>query len=168
MGTLGGRAELMATRVQIEVISGKNLPNNDVAFDITQLGIVAKPSDPYVICSQGGKEVFRTAAVKDSANPEWNHKFSGGVDRWKDMTFTVYDEDTFKEDDYLGTCTVPVASKDNEYTLNASDKVEHRKLGGMDKAASKKKSKLQKEESTLKIKVVVEGDEAPCGECVVQ
>merc|ERR1712176_1724737 len=97
-----------------------------------------------------------------------NHKFSGGVDRWKDMTFTVYDEDTFNQDDYLGTCTVPIASKDDYYTLNASDKVEHRKPGGMEQAASKKKRTLTKELSTLKIKVVVEGDEAPCGECVVQ
>merc|ERR1712061_307833 len=102
---------MASTKVQIEVISGKNLPNLDLAFDISQLGMVSKPSDPYVICSQGDKELFRTETVKDSANPEWNHKFSATIDRRKgDPVFTVFDEDTFKADDYIGRCTVPIAT----------------------------------------------------------
>merc|ERR1711979_177827 len=76
---------------------------------------------------------------------------AGNVDPRKELTFTVYDEDTFNQDDYLGTCTVPIASKDDDYTLNASDKVEHRKPGGMEQAASKKKRTLTKELRMLKI-----------------
>merc|ERR1712187_657587 len=108
----------------------------------------------------------KTETVKDSANPEWNHKFAGNIDPKKgNLTFTVYDEDTFKQDDYIGTCTVPIASKEEDHTLNASDKVQT-KTGGA--TASKKKRKATSEMSTLKIKVVVEGSEAPCLECVVQ
>merc|ERR1712187_10948 len=144
--------------VQIEVISGKNLPNLDMEFEITQLGMVQKPSDPYVICTQGGKELFKTPTVKNSADPEWNHQFAGTVDPTKgDLVFTVYDQDTFKQDDYIGTCTVPIRSKEDDYTLNASSLVKA-KTGGQ--AASKRKRKATSELSTLKIKVVAVGDEA--------
>merc|ERR1712014_207955 len=98
-----------------------NLPNLDFAFDISQMGMVAKASDPYVICSQGDKELFTTEAVKDSENPEWNHKFSGNIDPRKgDLVFTVYDEDTYKADDYIGKCTVPIANKEDSYSLAAN------------------------------------------------
>merc|ERR1712050_309121 len=121
---------------------------------------------PYVICTQGGKELFKTPTVNNSADPEWNHKFAGTVNPTKgDFVFTVYDQDTFKQDDYIGTRTVPIASKEADYTLNASTLVKA-KSGGQ--AASKRKTKATSEVSTLKIKVVAEGDEAPCGDCVVQ
>merc|ERR1712099_99490 len=112
------------------VISATNLANLDVAFDLSQLGMVAKASDPYVICSQKGKELFTTETVTDSANPEWNHKFSGNIDSSKgDLVFTVYDKDTFTADDFIGQCTVPVRTTKKNYSLTANE-VKKTKRGG--------------------------------------
>merc|ERR1712066_509286 len=147
-----------------------NLPNLDMAFDISQLGMVSKPSDPYVVCSQGDKELFRTETVKDSANPEFNHKFSGTIDRRKgDLVFTVFDEDTFKADDFIGKCTVPIATtKKNEgsYSLTANE-VKKTKRGG-DMPSTKKSRKKTSEASTLNIKVVVEAELDCFGDCAMQ
>merc|ERR1712050_435579 len=144
--------------------------NLDMAFDISQLGMVSRPSDPYVICSQGDKELFRTETVKDSANPEFNHKFSGTIDRRKgDLVFTVFDEDTFKADDYIGRCTVPIATtKKNEgsYSLTANEVKKGKR--GVDMPHTKKR-KPTAEGSTLQVKVMVEGGDVDCfGDCVVQ
>merc|ERR1712056_62139 len=161
------RVIMAGKKVQIEVISGQNLPNLDFAFDISQLGVVAKASDPYVICSQGGKELFTTEAVKDTENPEWNHKFSGNIDPRKgDLVFTVYDKDTFTADDYIGRCTVPVATTKKNYSLTANE-VKKTKKGG-DMPSTNKSRRKTSEASTLKIKVVVESELDCFGDCAVQ
>mmetsp|Transcript_72632 Transcript_72632/g.126093 ORF Transcript_72632/g.126093 Transcript_72632/m.126093 type:complete len:172 (-) Transcript_72632:88-603(-) len=165
------------TKVQIEVISGKNMPETDVAFDPSKfnfktMGLVAAPADPFVVCSQAGKALFKTKAITDAKNPVWNHKEILDLDRSKgDLTFTVYDEDSGDvlemvtnreaQSDFIGQCTVPLKSCNSDFGLAPPTA----SVPGKTKKAPKKK--IQPGECSLQVKLVVE-DAGCCGGCSIQ
>eukprot|EP00440_Ansanella_granifera_P022228 gb/GFBE01024148.1/.p1 GENE.gb/GFBE01024148.1/~~gb/GFBE01024148.1/.p1 ORF type:complete len:350 (+),score=39.05 gb/GFBE01024148.1/:1-1050(+) len=88
--------------LRVIIYGAKNLVNKDTAR-------WEKPdcSDPYVICEIPGKPRGRiiTPVVWDTLHPVWNyesrvHDFVAASDK---LVFTVYDRDTDKRDDLLGS-----------------------------------------------------------------
>ncbi|CAE7034016.1 gpmA [Symbiodinium sp. CCMP2592] len=67
-------------------------------------------SDPYVKCTVSGKGSgeFRTPTLSNIRAEviKWNHLEKIQLKHGDSLDFTVYDEDTGKSDDFLGTCTL--------------------------------------------------------------
>merc|ERR1711872_638068 len=67
-------------------------------------------ADPYVTLSMG-KQTDKSATVKNSHNPEWNHKAAFDVDETTphEINISVFDEDVGK-DDSLGNAVLDISS----------------------------------------------------------
>lgn len=65
-------------------------------------------SDPFVVITMGEQKV-KTRVIKNNCNPEWNDELTLSI---KDLNvpiiLTVYDKDTFTEDDYMGDAGIVV------------------------------------------------------------
>mmetsp|Transcript_45667 Transcript_45667/g.141614 ORF Transcript_45667/g.141614 Transcript_45667/m.141614 type:complete len:172 (-) Transcript_45667:87-602(-) len=166
------------TKVQIEVISGQNMPMTDTVFDASKfdfktMGLVAAPADPFVVCMQGEQVLFRTKALTDAVNPVWNHKEVKMIDKSKgDLKFVVFDADEGDmveaivkretENDWIGEVTVPLKSCMQTFSLVPPPPPPP----GAKKSKSAKKKPVGKGECALKLKIVVE-DAGCCGGCSV-
>ncbi|CAI9760221.1 unnamed protein product [Fraxinus pennsylvanica] len=65
-------------------------------------------SDPYVKL-QLGRQRFRTKVVKKCLNPSWCEEFTFKVDDLKEeIVISVFDEDKYLIDDYIGYIKVPI------------------------------------------------------------
>ncbi|CAH1417019.1 unnamed protein product [Lactuca virosa] len=65
-------------------------------------------SDPYVVATLDHQKT-KTKVVKDDCNPVWNDVLTLAIKYPKEpIKLTVYDKDTFSEDDNLGTANVDV------------------------------------------------------------
>ncbi|KAL4586719.1 hypothetical protein LXL04_011362 [Taraxacum kok-saghyz] len=65
-------------------------------------------SDPYVVATLDNQKT-KTKVVKDDCNPVWNDVLTLAIkDPKVPIQLTVYDKDTFSEDDNLGTANVDV------------------------------------------------------------
>ncbi|CAI9278492.1 unnamed protein product [Lactuca saligna] len=65
-------------------------------------------SDPYVVATLDHQKT-KTKVVKDDCNPVWNDVLTLAIkDPKEPIKLTVYDKDTFSEDDNLGTANVDV------------------------------------------------------------
>eukprot|EP00439_Symbiodinium_sp_Y106_P073097 s90_g13.t1 len=96
---------LMRYSLEVEICSSRGLRN----ADWMTLG-VGGTSDPYCICQVigAGKTEFRTKTIDNTVEPEFSNVddfFEGDV-----LLFRVYDEDTGKEDDFLGQVELPTCS----------------------------------------------------------
>mmetsp|Transcript_95162 Transcript_95162/g.269366 ORF Transcript_95162/g.269366 Transcript_95162/m.269366 type:complete len:138 (-) Transcript_95162:265-678(-) len=91
----------MAQKVQIVIHAAKNVPNRDGSW-------FTGVSDPYCVVSMPNKSepLCRTKTINDNLNPVWNESFIVDYDGQSSLTFSVWDSDWGKEDDFLGTCVV--------------------------------------------------------------
>lgn len=68
-------------------------------------------SDPYCICELQGKPEsakIQTQVIQNDCNPTWNYEAAlPDYEFGDDLVFKVYDKDTGKSDDFLGTLTLP-------------------------------------------------------------
>jgi len=67
-------------------------------------------SDPYCVCEIDGKPAvkIKTKTVANSLNPAWNHEGQlVGYTPRDSLTFSIYDSDIGKSDDFLGRMTLP-------------------------------------------------------------
>ncbi|OXA52061.1 uncharacterized protein LOC110852799 [Folsomia candida] len=91
-------------------VSASGLPTKD------DVGFIPGNSDPYVIITAtdgiSGKErdVGRSTTVSSTSNPNWGDVFQFQWDRKKDqrLHFKIYDDDTLREDDKLGSAWIEV------------------------------------------------------------
>eukprot|EP00416_Gambierdiscus_australes_P036752 CAMPEP_0171108468 /NCGR_PEP_ID=MMETSP0766_2-20121228/69008_1 /TAXON_ID=439317 /ORGANISM="Gambierdiscus australes, Strain CAWD 149" /LENGTH=171 /DNA_ID=CAMNT_0011570011 /DNA_START=62 /DNA_END=577 /DNA_ORIENTATION=+ len=166
------------TKVQIEVISGTNMPMTDTVFDASKfdfksMGLVAAPADPFVVCMQGSQVLFKTKAITDAVNPVWNHKETRELDRSKgDLKFVVFDADEGdvletivkreSENDWIGEVTVPLRSVAQSFSLVPPTAPPP----GAKSTKKAQKKKIGKDECSLKLKIVVE-ESGCCGGCSV-
>lgn len=66
-------------------------------------------SDPYVKL-QLGKSKARTRVIRKTLNPSWNEEFTFKVDDLsEELHISLWDEDKFLVDDFLGQVKVPVS-----------------------------------------------------------
>ncbi|XP_073153905.1 C2 and GRAM domain-containing protein At1g03370-like isoform X2 [Henckelia pumila] len=94
-------------KLLVRVIEARNLPAMD------QNGF----SDPYVKL-QLGKQRYRSKVIKKCLNPSWCEEFYFKVDDLKEeLLISVFDEDMFFNDDFIGEVKVPISwvfeAKDN-------------------------------------------------------
>ncbi|GMI75190.1 C2-domain ABA-related 9 [Hibiscus trionum] len=69
---------------------------------------VTGASDPYVVISTDAQKV-KTRLLKKNCNPEWNEELTLHIkDLDAPITLTVYDKDTFSEDDPMGTAEIDI------------------------------------------------------------
>ncbi|XAR72226.1 hypothetical protein NMG60_11018796 [Bertholletia excelsa] len=65
-------------------------------------------SDPYVTVSNG-EQTVKTRVVKNSINPEWNDELTLPIKDINDpLVLSVYDKDTFTEDDKMGDAEIGI------------------------------------------------------------
>merc|ERR1712176_1484206 len=93
------------------------------------MGMVAAPSDPFVVVVHGGKVLLRTPTVQDDVDPIWNHEEEKEIDPTKgNLHCIVFDDDQGEgiaflqrntDDDYIGKCEVPLQTHTKEYVLEA-------------------------------------------------
>mmetsp|Transcript_86728 Transcript_86728/g.240559 ORF Transcript_86728/g.240559 Transcript_86728/m.240559 type:complete len:1129 (+) Transcript_86728:53-3439(+) len=91
--------------LKVKIVSARGLRAADLA-------IMGGKSDPYCVCEIPGKSSsqFKTAVVKKSLQPEWNHEQElAGYEVGDSIMFTVYDHDYGKTDDLLGKFVLPSA-----------------------------------------------------------
>ncbi|PSR88150.1 Protein C2-DOMAIN ABA-RELATED 7, N-terminally processed like [Actinidia chinensis var. chinensis] len=63
-------------------------------------------SDPYVVITMGHQKL-KTGVVKNNCNPVWNDVLTLSIkDVHTPILLTVYDKDTFTEDDKMGDATI--------------------------------------------------------------
>ncbi|KAE8719639.1 Gag-pro-like protein [Hibiscus syriacus] len=85
--------------LRIKVIKGFNLAVRDK---------VSGTSDPYVVITTAGQKV-KTRVLKKNCNPEWNDELTLQIkDLNAPITLTVYDKDTFSDDDAMGTTAIDI------------------------------------------------------------
>lgn len=99
----------------VTVVRATNLKRADVVGS----------SDPYVVISNGYDEI-RSKTVYDNLNPVWNEELKVSVeDKSKPLLLKVFDEDTVKSDDFLGSCDVDLSrvpdSKETEVWCELTD-----------------------------------------------
>jgi len=103
-------------------LSANNLATKD------DVGFIPGNSDPYVVITlaegPSGKEkdVGRTSTVTSSSSPTWGDVFNINWDKNRDqrLHFKIYDDDTLREDDKLGSAWIEVndfIAKGNSYTF---------------------------------------------------
>merc|ERR1712151_1007671 len=132
-------------------ISGRNMPSLDQALNFSKARVEKTPSDPYVVVSQGAVEVFKTETIEDSSDPVWKKVWKGQLDPSKPLTFTVFDEDTFTADDFIGKCNVPLRlTAEQEFLLEPSPPP-----APTGKVSKSKKKKIGKNECALRLKIVM-------------
>ncbi|XP_077237557.1 C2 and GRAM domain-containing protein At1g03370-like [Tasmannia lanceolata] len=86
-------------KLTVHVIEARNL----LAMDFNG------SSDPYVKI-QLGKYRFRTKVVKKCLNPLWDEEFCFRVEDLKEeLTISVFDEDKYFNDDFVGQMKVPIS-----------------------------------------------------------
>ncbi|KAK9750290.1 hypothetical protein RND81_02G184900 [Saponaria officinalis] len=89
--------ESMIGLIKIKVIKGTNL----VVKDSTS-------SDPYVVITMASQKV-KTRHVKNDCNPRWNDEVTLAVyDLDVPINLTVYDKDTFTDDDKMGEAQIDI------------------------------------------------------------
>ncbi|KAF8407633.1 hypothetical protein HHK36_006766 [Tetracentron sinense] len=77
--------------LRVRVCRGINLAVRDV-----------RTSDPYVVILMG-KQRLKTNVIKKNLNPEWNEDLTLYIDDPNlPIVLTVYDKDTFSQDDKMG------------------------------------------------------------------
>ncbi|XP_058079012.1 protein C2-DOMAIN ABA-RELATED 4-like [Magnolia sinica] len=77
--------------LRVRVVKGINLAIRDV-----------RTSDPYVVLKMG-KQKLKTRVMKKNVNPEWNEDLTFSIaDPTLPIKLTVYDKDTFSQDDKMG------------------------------------------------------------------
>jgi len=113
-------AELYEEGVTISVQSASDLPDTDTFGQ----------SDPYVICKDEYEEEddFQTKTVHGAgANPVWTQ---GGGDGWlstweagEDVHCEIWDEDTGRMDDLMGTFTIPAKVLDGVERLKDDEEI---------------------------------------------
>ncbi|KAI7724983.1 hypothetical protein M8C21_009126 [Ambrosia artemisiifolia] len=87
-------------KLLVRVIEARNVPAMD------QNG----SSDPYVKLKLGNQR-FKTKVVKKCLNPSWCEEFSFKVEDLKEqLVVSVFDEDKFFSDDFVGSVKIPVSS----------------------------------------------------------
>ncbi|XP_076882817.1 C2 and GRAM domain-containing protein At1g03370-like [Bidens hawaiensis] len=87
-------------KLLVRVIEARNMPPMDPNGS----------SDPYVKLKLGHQR-FKTKVVKKSLNPSWCEEFSFKVEDLKEqLVVSVFDEDKFFSDDFVGSVKVPVSS----------------------------------------------------------
>mmetsp|Transcript_87387 Transcript_87387/g.270541 ORF Transcript_87387/g.270541 Transcript_87387/m.270541 type:complete len:172 (+) Transcript_87387:71-586(+) len=166
------------TKVQIEVVSGRNMPMTDTVFDASKfdfktMGLVAAPADPFVVCMQGKEVLFRTKTLQDAVNPVWNHKEIKEIDKSKgDLKFVVFDADEGDvlevmvkretENDWIGEVVVPVSNCSQTFSLVPPPPPPP----GAKASKKPKKKTIGKDECSLTLKIAVQ-DEGCCGGCSV-
>ncbi|GER44660.1 calcium-dependent lipid-binding family protein [Striga asiatica] len=83
--------------LKIRVIRGINLAVRDT-----------RTSDPYVAVECGSQRV-KTGVVKDNCNPVWNEELTIYIkDLNAPITISVYDKDTFTNDDNMGNAKIDI------------------------------------------------------------
>lgn len=94
-------------KLLVRLIEARNLP----AMDPNGF------SDPYVKL-QLGKQRYRSKVIKKCLNPSWCEEFYFKVDDLKEeLLISVFDEDKFFNDDFIGEVKVPIS-----WVLEAKDK----------------------------------------------
>jgi len=67
-------------------------------------------SDPYVLTFLDGEKKARTHTIDDTGDPVWNQDLNIKPEgNPQNILFRIYDEDTFKKDDFIGEVSVPLA-----------------------------------------------------------
>merc|ERR1719401_1365880 len=146
------------------------MPMSDTVFDSSQfnlknMGLVAAPADPFVVCVHNQKVIFKTKTITDDLNPVWNHKSDIEIDpKLGPLQFIVFDEDTNDtlekvlqrsgDDDYIGMCTVELKSTPNEgqefdLQFSPDQKKEQTKTGKKKQV----KRKMSSQQCTLTVKI---------------
>ncbi|KAJ8437834.1 hypothetical protein Cgig2_000388 [Carnegiea gigantea] len=65
-------------------------------------------SDPYVVITMG-RQKLKTRVIKKNCNPEWNDVLTlSVVDPNLPIKLTVFDKDTFTEDDRMGEAVIDI------------------------------------------------------------
>ncbi|KAH7836117.1 hypothetical protein Vadar_032912 [Vaccinium darrowii] len=65
-------------------------------------------SDPYVVVTHG-KQRVKTRVIKKTCNPVWNDELTLSITNTNDpIVLTVYDKDTFTEDDKMGDAVIDI------------------------------------------------------------
>ncbi|KZV30965.1 hypothetical protein F511_31142 [Dorcoceras hygrometricum] len=116
-------------RLLVRVIEARNIP----AMDPNGF------SDPYVKL-QLGRQRYRSKVIKKCLNPSWFEEFYFKVDDLKEeLLVSVFDEDMFFNDDFIGEVKVPISwvfeAKDNSlgtiwFSLQPKDKkAKHKDCG---------------------------------------
>ena len=68
-------------------------------------------SDPYVILELDGNRICRSKTIEDNLNPVWNQPVVLQLcSSYRELKFTIYDEDNCSKDDAIGTVIVPTES----------------------------------------------------------
>ena len=77
-------------------------------------------SDPYVILELDGNRICRSKTIEDNLNPVWNQPVVLQLcSSYRELKFTIYDEDNCSKDDAIGTVIVPTESFANgTFTCN--------------------------------------------------
>ncbi|KAL9241932.1 hypothetical protein vseg_015984 [Gypsophila vaccaria] len=89
--------ESMIGLIKIKVIKGTNLTVKD-----------STSSDPYVVITMGSQKV-KTRHIKNDCNPSWNDEVTLAVyDLGVPIILTVYDKDTFTDDDKMGDAQIDI------------------------------------------------------------
>ncbi|KAE8730089.1 Gag-pro-like protein [Hibiscus syriacus] len=77
-------------------------------FNLSVLDKVTGASDPYVVITTAGQKV-KTRFLKKNCNPEWNDELTLPIkDLNAPISLTVYDKDTFSDDDSMGTAEIDI------------------------------------------------------------
>ncbi|KAK8605374.1 hypothetical protein V6N13_102156 [Hibiscus sabdariffa] len=77
-------------------------------FNLVVCDTVTGGSDPYVVISTDEQKV-KTSLVKKNCNPVWNETLNLPIkDLEAPITLTVYDKDTFSDDDQMGTAEIDI------------------------------------------------------------
>lgn len=88
--------------LQVIVVSARGLRNAD-------WGPFNGKSDPYCICEIKNKPLSKTVTqvIDNNLNPVWNYEITfADYDFGDSLTFTVWDQDIGKRDDFLGFATL--------------------------------------------------------------
>ncbi|KAK8655669.1 hypothetical protein V6N13_108241 [Hibiscus sabdariffa] len=69
---------------------------------------VTGTSDPYVVITMGEQKV-KTRYIKKNCNPEWNEELTLSIkDLNAPISLTVFDKDTFSDDDPMGNAVIDI------------------------------------------------------------
>ncbi|XP_051124115.1 probable ADP-ribosylation factor GTPase-activating protein AGD11 [Andrographis paniculata] len=94
--SMAGMVEFVGL-IKVNIMRGTNLAIRDMMT-----------SDPYVILSLGNQSM-KTRVIRNNLNPIWNESLMLSIpDSIPPLKLLVYDKDTFKSDDFMGSAEIDI------------------------------------------------------------